>query len=87
MLEVEERATLGRMESILLDSKVERLDQKVTGLEDRIRMLDRRVDKLDQRVDKLDERAVKLFQWVIGIQMTTLIAIVAGFFGIVTRLI
>jgi len=30
---------------------------------------------------------VKLFLWVIGIQMTTFLAIVAGLFGIVTKLI
>jgi hypothetical protein len=68
-------ATLARIETILLS-----LDQKVDKL-------DLGVDRLDQRVDRIDDRVVKLFLWVIGIQMTTFLAIVAGLFGIVTKLI
>ena len=44
-------------------------------------------DRLDLRVDKLDERMLKLFLWVIGIQMTTLIAFIGGLFGLVAKLI
>jgi uncharacterized coiled-coil protein SlyX len=67
--------TLVRMETILVS-----LDQKVDKL-------DLRVDRLDQRIDKLDDRAMKLFLWVIGIQMTTFLAIVAGLLGIVAKLV
>lgn len=67
--------TLARMETILVS-----LDQKVDKL-------DLRVDRLDQRVDKLDDRFVKFFLWVIGIQMTTFLAIVGGLFGVVAKLI
>ena len=38
-------------------------------------------------MEKKEERFDRLFLWVIGIQMTTLIAIVAGLFGIVAKLI
>ena len=46
-----------------------------------------RFDKLDRRMEKKEERFDRLFLWVIGIQMTTLITIMAGLFGIVAKLI
>ena len=49
--------------------------------------LDRKVDRLDLRTDKLDMRLEKQFLWAVGIQMTILIAIIAGLFGIVAKLI
>ncbi len=70
-----------------LDQRVERLDQRVEKLDQRIDRLEQRVDTLDQRVDRLDSRVEKQFLWVAGIQMTTLIAIVAGLFGLVAKLI
>jgi chromosome segregation ATPase len=68
-----------------LDQRVDRLDQRFNELDRRVDKLDLRFDRLDQRVDRLDERVVKLFLWVIGIQMTILIAFVAGLFGIVAK--
>ncbi|HEY0284726.1 MAG TPA: hypothetical protein VGC23_05005 [Vicinamibacterales bacterium] len=70
-----------------LDQRVDKFDQRFNELDRRVDKLDLRFDRLDQRVDRLDERLVKLFLWVIGIQMTTLIAFVAGLFGIVGKLI
>jgi predicted nuclease with TOPRIM domain len=75
-------ATLIRIESTLGS-----LHQMLAGLDQRVDKLDQRFDRLEQRVDRLDERFLKLFLWVIGIQMTTFLAIVAGLFGIVTKLI
>ena len=40
--------------------------------------MDRRFDRLEQRLDALDERMVKGFAWLVGIQLTTLAAIVAA---------
>jgi predicted nuclease with TOPRIM domain len=75
-------ATLIRIEGLLAG-----LHQMVTGLDQRVDKLEQRFDKLDLRIDRLDDRMVKLFLWVIGIQTTTLIAIMAGLFGIVAKLI
>jgi predicted nuclease with TOPRIM domain len=82
-------ATLIRIEGTLgtLHQMLAGLDQRVDKLDQRFDRLDQRVDRLDQRIDRLDERFLKLFLWVIGIQMTTFLAIVAGLFGIVTKLI
>ncbi len=74
--------TLVRIERVLdglyeiaqgLDVKAATLDQKVTGL--------------DEKFNRLDRRSDKLFFWVVGIQMTIFITIVAGLFGIVAKLI
>ena len=89
-------ATLVRIESPLgslvlavtsVDERVERLDQRVEKLDQRIDRIEQRVDTLDRRVDKLDARVEKQFLWVAGIQMTTLITIIAGLFGLVAKLI
>jgi hypothetical protein len=83
-----------------LDQKVEKVDRRVEGLElrehghdQRFGALDEKVtglgekfDRLDRRMDYSDKRFDKLFLWVIGIQMTTLIALMAGLFGIVAKL-
>jgi predicted nuclease with TOPRIM domain len=84
---VEERLTLleGKMQEVGVT--LVRIETTLGSLHQLVLRLEQRIDKLDQRVDKLDDRVVRLFLWVIGIQMTTLIAIVAGLFGIVTRLI
>lgn len=77
-----------------LDQRVEKLDQRVERLDQRVDKLDRRIDRLEQcvetldrRVDRFDVRVEKRFLWVAGIQMTTLITIMAGLFGLVAKLI
>ena len=84
---VEERLSLLEVKMHEVGATLVRIESALGSLHQMVTGLDQRIDKLDQRVDRLDDRAVKLFLWVIGIQMTTLIAIVAGLFGIVTKLI
>ena len=55
-----------------LDHGVAALDQK---LDQRIVALDQ---KLDQRVAALDQKLDQRFAWLLGVQITTLIAIVAA---------
>jgi hypothetical protein len=63
-----------------LDVRVATLDQKVTGLNEKFTRLERRLDYVENRFDKY-------FLWLVGLQMTILITVVAGLFGIVTKLI
>ena len=63
-----------------LDVKAATLDQKVTALDEKFNRLDRRMEYSERRSDKL-------FFWVVGIQMTIFITLVAGLFGIVAKLI
>lgn len=50
-----------------LDRRIDALDQK----------LDRRVDALDQRINHLDHKLSKYFLWIIGIQVTIFLSIIA----------
>ena len=63
-----------------LDVRLSTLDQKLTGLDEKFTRLERRLDYSENRFDKY-------FLSLIGIQMTILIAIVAGLFGIVVKLV
>ena len=70
-----------------LDQCVTFLDQKVDRFRDelssRINALDQRVDSLDQkfdrRIDALDQKFSKYFLWIIGIQVTIFLSILATF--------
>ena len=62
------------------DQKFAALDGKVTGLGEKF-------DRLDRRMEYSERRSDKLLFWVVGIQMTIFITIVAGLFGIVAKLI
>ena len=43
--------------------------------------------KMDQKLVGLDQKMDRHFMWVIGIQVTTLLTLVAGLFGIVATLL
>jgi uncharacterized coiled-coil protein SlyX len=57
----------------------------LAGFEGRFDRLDQRADRLEQRVDRLGERINRLddkmsrqFLWIVGIQITTLVAVVGA---------
>jgi len=60
-----------------LDLKVDRfreeLGSRMDGLGARVDALDR---KLDARFDSLDQKASRTFLWVVGVQMTVLLAVI-----------
>jgi chromosome segregation ATPase len=64
-----------------IDGRVDALDQKIDGrvdaLDQRINRLDQRIDRLDQRIDHLDQKITKYFLWIIGIQVTIFLSIIA----------
>ena len=51
-----------------VESRIDRLDQK----------LEQRIDRLDGRIDRLEDRVARQFVWLVGIQVTTLVAIVGA---------
>ena len=71
----------------VLEAKMEQVGTTLIRMETILSSLDQKVERLDLRVDKLDARLEKQFLWIVGIQMITLIAIMAGLFGIVAKLI
>lgn len=42
----------------------------------RFEAIDRRFDTVDRRIDGLDEKVSRQFVWLVGIQVTTLVAII-----------
>jgi hypothetical protein len=54
---------------------VAQLAQRVTDLSQR---MDRRFEGVERRLDVLDEKISRRFTWVVGIQVPTLVAIVAA---------
>ena len=42
------------------------------------RLLDTRFDQLDNRFEGLDDKVARHFTWLVGIQVTTLVAIVGA---------
>jgi predicted nuclease with TOPRIM domain len=87
MLAVEERLTQVEAKMQQLDVTLARIETVLSSLDNKVDKLDMRMDRLDERMDRLDERMEKRFLWVIGIQMTILITIAGGLFGIVVKLI
>lgn len=49
--------------------------------------MDRRFDAVDRRFEAVDRRFDTGFRWLIGVQLMTLVAIIAGLFQVVTRLV
>jgi chromosome segregation ATPase len=58
-----------------MEARFESLEQRV---EARFEAVDRRFDTVDRRIDSLDEKVSRQFVWMVGIQVTTLIAIVGA---------
>jgi len=44
----------------------------------RFEAIDRRFDTVDRRLDSLDDKVSRQFVWLVGIQVTTLVAIVTA---------
>lgn len=73
-----------------MDRRLEAVEQRFTSLEDkldrRFEVLERTVDerltaldrKLDARTDALDAKLAGQFLWLVGVQVTTFVAIVAA---------
>jgi chromosome segregation ATPase len=59
-----------------IDRRLDALDVKVERFREE---LSRRIDSLDHRIDSLDQKFSRYFLWIIGIQMSIFLAIIASF--------
>ena len=71
----------GRFEAI--DRRFEGLDLRLAGLDQK---LDRSVAALDQKLSAFDQKLDQRFGWLIGIQVTTLLAMVTTLVAIILTL-
>lgn len=67
-----------------LEGQVSELSQALVDLRASIRHLEQRIDA---RFDSLEDKMSRQFMWIVGIQMTTLLAIITMLGAIVVTLI
>ena len=60
-----------------VDQRFVAIDQRFTGLE---RRMDQQFTALDQRISTLDARMANQFLWVVGLQITTIVAVLTAVF-------
>ena len=74
---------------IQLDHRVhafeERVDRRFETVDRRFEAVDRRFEGLERRLDGLDEKMTRYFVWVVGMQVTTLAAVLGGIGALVGR--
>jgi uncharacterized coiled-coil protein SlyX len=58
-----------------VEGQVSELSLRLTGVEAAIARLEQRMDRLEQRMDLRFDLMDRRFSWMIGIQITTLLAI------------
>lgn len=77
-----------------MDRRFEAIDRRFEAIDRRFEAIDRRFDAvdlrfvgLDQRFDALDSKVSRQFVWLVGIQVTSLIAIVGALGGVIAALL
>jgi hypothetical protein len=71
----------------LLEGRMDQIGATLGRMETLLLSLDQRVHRLDHRLGYSERRFDKMFLWLMGIQLTTLITIIGGLFGIVVKLL
>ena len=61
----------------LVDKRFDQVDKRLEQVDARFKGLDQRFDRTERRNESLDDRMDRHFLWLLGVQMTVLIAIVA----------
>ena len=52
-----------------------------TDMNRRFEQIDQRFDRIDGRIESLDAKVDRQFTWLVGLQMATLLAVVAAVLG------
>ena len=73
-----------------MDRRFEALDERFETLEARMDRrfegIDMRFERIERRVDMIDDKLTRYFTWLVGIQVSTLIAVVTAFFTTISML-
>ena len=80
------RDAIGRIEQrfIAVDQRFTALEQRMDA---RFAQIDARFVQVDVRFDRLEDKMSRHFLWIVGIQVTTLIAIVGSLIGVMGALV
>ncbi|MCY4600877.1 MAG: hypothetical protein OXF27_13270 [Acidobacteria bacterium] len=65
-----------------IDRRFEAIDQRFETIDQRFGAIDRRFEAVDRRFEAIDQKMDRQFLWVVGIQITTMLAVVAAMGGI-----
>ncbi|MCL5062818.1 MAG: hypothetical protein M0Z70_10145 [Nitrospiraceae bacterium] len=64
------------------DSKMiafeQRIDRRFEAIDRRFEAIDRRFEAIDRRFEAIDQKFSKYFLWIIGIQVSVLLAVIAS---------
>jgi hypothetical protein len=60
------------------ESRFDTIDRRFDIVDRRFEAVDRRFEGVDRRIDNLDDKISRQFIWLVGIQVTTLVAIVGA---------
>ena len=66
------------------DRRFEAIDRRFEAIDRRFDTMDRRFDTMDRRFEAMEQRQSTHFRWVIGVQLTTTVAIIAAVVTVVT---
>ena len=61
-----------------LVSLEQRIDQRFAAVDQRFVAIDQRFAAVDQRLAALDDKMSRHFTWLVGLQVTTLVAVVGA---------
>jgi len=61
-----------------IGQRIDRVEQRIDRVEQRIDRIEQRIDRIEHRIDALDEKMSRQFLWLVGIQVTTLVAVVGA---------
>ncbi len=87
LLTIEERVAAGEARSTAQEAAMVRTDQTIRDLGGELRSamqalegrMDRRFEAVDRRFDTMDRK----FHWLLAVQITTLLTVVAGVFSLI----
>jgi len=60
-----------------IDRRFEAIDRRFESIDKRFEAIDRRFESLEKRIEYLDQKFNRYFLWIIGIQVSILLTIVA----------
>jgi predicted RNase H-like nuclease (RuvC/YqgF family) len=56
----------------------QRIDRRFEAIDRRFEAIDRRFEAIDRRFEAIDQKFSKYFLWIIGIQVSVLLAVIAS---------
>jgi hypothetical protein len=61
-----------------VDTRFEAVDRRFEAIDRRFEAMDRRFDTVERCIDGLDDKVSRQFVWLVGLHVTTLVAIIGA---------